>query len=340
MPTATLILIAVTVALMLSLFNKLTFPIIKEREENKVNESLGDVMEGKFTKLTLGDDLPTEIDEIYRVTDGEALKGHVMTLKVTGYAGQIYMTVGVSAKGRITKAKITSQNETHNRPEMQSYTERFTDKNKAEVESVDVVAGATVSSTAIRSGVLIALDTAEKISGTAQSSVKMKSPRTDEEILSLIKKTSGDIKLADKTPDEYESDIFVKLYESDSEGYFAYIAVSGEYVEVASESIAQFDKNGRIVNFSIISWVVGHGVGPDDLAERFIGKKYDTVDGVELLSGATYTSGDLRGAVKEVSLLIPRSFPIARAVGIATLVISLVVWIASGIIYRRRRMAK
>ena len=346
MPIAELLIIGMSVAAILALVNKITAPIITEREEGKIYESLADVLSGdKYEKIEPTAEMPSIISAVYKVSERGKLKGHIATLVTSGYAGDIYITVGVSAEGRVTKAKITSQSETHNRPEMQYYTDRFSDKDAAGVAAVELFSGATVSSSAIRSAILSAVNALTESSvpepDIPDSEVsKISSPRSEEEILRLAKELVGTAELSDITSDENRPSELIKLYRKKGGGYVAYIVVSGEYVEIATESLVHFDSLGKIKKLNILTWTVGHGVEPGDFADRFIGKSADNIDGVELVSAATYTSGDLRAAVREVALSLPKEFPIARAVGIFGLCAFSALAVGLEIFYRRRRKPK
>ena len=128
--------------------------------------------------------------------------------------------------------------------------------------------------------------------------------------------------------------------ETSGRGTVAYIVVPGQYVPVATEALVYFNQFGKILDVDLRSWVVGHEIGAGDFADGFIGKTAEVIDTVELVSGATGTSGDFKDAVIAAYPYIPISSYVYRYVAIAALSVLILTFTAAIIIDRKRRGAK
>ena len=304
----TLSLICVIVAALIGAVYLLAAPIIEKAEEQKRYDSLREVIDGTFTPMDKPDGASESIIGMYKVTDGETLVGYAVTLGVKGYASTIYMTVGVSADGSVTKAVVTSEAESHGKAGMKNYADRFAGVDAENLSEVDTFTGATISSTAIKNGVIIAVNAA--IGGTisapdndggTEEPPAIEMPKTDDEVLDLAGElVVGSSGFTDVTPTYGKPGTLLRLYkENEGLGYVAYIVTPGQYVPVANEILLHIDNNGDIVGIKHLAWVVGHGVTADGFADEFIGKDNWTVNGVDLVAGATGTSGDFRTAVAD-----------------------------------------
>ena len=160
MPVAVLCAICLVVAALMGAVNLVTAPIIKKAEEQKVYDSLRVVLDGEFEEVALPEGAPATAKGLYKVTDGGELKGHVVTVVAKGYAGEIAITVGVDAEGKITKAVVTKQSETHGKSGMSAYPDNFAGKGADDIDEVETFTGATISSTAIKKAITDALNTA------------------------------------------------------------------------------------------------------------------------------------------------------------------------------------
>ena len=304
-PIIVLSAICLFVAALLGVVNYITAPEIERVEAQKVYDSLRVVIDGTFEPVDpLPENASDTITGLYRVTDGETLVGHAVTVKVRGYADDIYMTVGVDAEGKVTKAVVTSQKESHGKSGMANYTDNYDGVASDELADVDTFSGATRTSGAIKRGIIDAVNVSiggeisapDEEGGGGTPTVTM--PRADSEVIALAKNLVGEnAELTDVTPSYNRPATLLRLYEISGGGHVAYVATAGAYVSIANEGLVHIDKNGDIVAVDYLQWVVGHGVGNDGFAERFIGKDYWTVGDVELVASATGTSQDFRAAV-------------------------------------------
>ena len=320
MPIVVLTAICVVVAALLGLINVLTEERIAQNEAQKVYDSFRVVLDGAdgtFAPIDVPEEASESVTAIYKVTDeGGSVIAHVATVTVKGYAGNISVTVGVNAEGKVIKAVVTSSAESHGKSGMKNYTDNFAGLDPLGVASVDTFTGATVSSTAIRGAILEAVNAITGGSVEAPDSGEDDDddtadvlPKTDEEIEALVAQLSGESEVTEVSLWS-KPDALKRLY-SVGDGYAAYIVVPGEYVPVATEAIIVVNADGDIVSIDLLSWVVGHGVEPGDFENGFIGKDTWHIDSVDLVTGATGTSTDFRSAVQQtmttISTLLART---------------------------------
>lgn len=111
MPSIVLSAICLVVALLLSVVNMVTAPIIAEIQANKANAALLEVLpNGKnFTEVDVTlYDLPAEVNKAYKA-DG----GYVFQLTEVGYKAGLTIVVGVGTDGKIAGVKHIASNETY-----------------------------------------------------------------------------------------------------------------------------------------------------------------------------------------------------------------------------------
>ena len=310
-PIVVLTLICVVVAALLAAINTVTGPIISDRQNQAVKESLLLVMpDGEFENESdeLRADAPETVKEVYTEKNG---KGYVVILSTNkGYTGKnIGMTVAIGTDGKIIKAVITQNEESIVPADLKpggSYGDAY---KGADADTVaDVVTGATVKYTekAIKNALKDAftyLDFAEP------EPEEPALPRTDDEILSLAASFVGDtVSLTDVSLEG--KDFAKRIYrENGGKGYVVYtLVISEHYGTPETETLVHIDMNGKIVKLEKLTWKVSdpmYGFVPpaDDVVdafyERFEGASAETVGSVELISGATNTSTGLRTAVAE-----------------------------------------
>ncbi len=108
-PIAVLCSICLAVALMLSLVNTVTAPIIREKMEAAATKALTEVLPGgkNFTPLTIDGSYPSAITAGYKA-DG----GFVFTASVTGKYPDLIVSIGIDTEGKIVATKVISSGET------------------------------------------------------------------------------------------------------------------------------------------------------------------------------------------------------------------------------------
>ena len=294
MPTVVLLIICLVSTVILAALNIITKPMIEAKEREKVAESLRIVMPGgEFgDPEELGADAPESVVAVYRDVNG---KGHVVTLLTQGYNGEIAITVGVDAEGKIIKAVVTKQSESHGKAGMENYTDRFTGCDAEGVEAAELFSGATISSTIIKDTVKDAM----KVLGYADGGEEPEDNlRADADILDIIGDYASGV--AYEKTDLVGENTVKKVFKSSNNGYAVYVVTSTQYVAVETEAIVFIDADGKITDLALLTWTVGHGVDyTQDYVNGFNGKDSDTIGGIDLVAGATGTAEHLRDAVAE-----------------------------------------
>lgn len=172
----TLLAISAIASLALGATNQVTAPVIEQRNIQANNELRKTVLPeakefkemDKSTYKGLGDGL---IAEVYEGKDGSDVVGYTLKAKPSGYAGEVEVMVGISADGQITGVDIGNMTETAGlgaKAKDDAFKGQY--KGKA-AESLEVakgsatadnqilaISGATITSTAVTTGVNAAID--------------------------------------------------------------------------------------------------------------------------------------------------------------------------------------
>ena len=154
--------ICAVVALLMALTNFITAPIIEEQEKNAVGEAFKTVLpEGEgFEAVDLSKyELPSTVEEAYSEKNG----GYAFKLRTAGYGSDLVLMCGINNEGAVAGVSYISGNETLGVEA--TYGENLKDATADTIESVDTVAGATKTSTAMKSAVKDALNSAIILGG-------------------------------------------------------------------------------------------------------------------------------------------------------------------------------
>lgn len=181
-----LFLICTVAALMLSLTNNITAPVIEQRDIQASNEARQDVLQDaeEFKEVTnIKGDL---IEEVYQGIKGGEIIGYTIKTAPKGYGGTVEVMVGISNDGKISGVKIGNNSETPglgSKAAEPSFKDQYNGKNAQTPLNVvkgnasnenDIVAisGATITSKAVTAGVNAAMDVYEQklisINGTGE----------------------------------------------------------------------------------------------------------------------------------------------------------------------------
>ncbi len=158
-----LTLVSAIIAVLLAITNLITAPIIAKQERAAVEAALSEVMPdaGGFTQVDImGLSLDESVTEVYAAADG----GYVIRLNVTGYQPNMVILCGVSAEGEVTGAVCISSGETLGREK--TYGGKFVGLDADGVGKVDTIASATKTTSAYKSAVMTAIETAKTLSET------------------------------------------------------------------------------------------------------------------------------------------------------------------------------
>lgn len=314
-PVAALFVICALVAALMAAVNIFTEPVISEADRLAVKESLSIVMpEGEFDAMPgeLPADAPESVRAIYKDKNG---KGHVVTLVTTkGYTGnEIGITVAIGADEKLIKAVITKNDESIVPSDMKpfgSYGDAYSGVGAYGV--FDVVTGATVqySEAAIKDAIYDAfvalgyaeprVDDAEDEDGSLPTNLTAATGRDEKWAFDKAQALKPGCTLESKNV-ENSPKTLMRVYKSSDGGFVFYVAKRHDYVPTMNELEVFFatDRGGKITKFDLVSWNVGHGVNYDgEFTESFVGKTlYDLEHHVDLVSGATSTSVNIRDAV-------------------------------------------
>lgn len=165
-----LTVICLVISAALAAVNLVTAPVIEENDNKAANAALSEVMPegGSFTELSMADyQLPATVTNIYEAENG----GYVVRLVTTGYSSGLTVMCGVDANGVITGAVCLGSTETLGYEK--TYGESFAGKDAAGVDAVDTVSGATKTTSAYKSAIKDALNTAVILGG---GSVDLRDP--------------------------------------------------------------------------------------------------------------------------------------------------------------------
>ena len=149
--------ICAVVALLMALTNFITAPIIEEQEKNAVGEAFKTVLpEGEgFEAVDLSKyELPSTVEEAYSEKNG----GFAFKLRTAGYGSDLVLMCGINNEGAVAGVSYISGNETLGVET--TYGENLKDATADTIEAVETVAGATKTSTAMKSAVKDALNSA------------------------------------------------------------------------------------------------------------------------------------------------------------------------------------
>ena len=276
MPIVVLSAICITVALLLSVVNMFTGPIIEAALNDKANTALLEVLpDGKnFTELALDESYPAAVDMAYKA-DG----GFVFQMTVTGKSSGLVIMCGIDEGGKIVATKVIANAETP------AYAEKVFPNTDAAYKGMDMagfepylVSGATLTSKAYSEAVKAALQAFAIANG---GEVDL---RTPEEIL------QDNLNLALGT----EGKTFEKWFATEEIGADALYITDGGVVALA---------DGYYVGISADGNVSTEGVNAETGEKQTIGDgTYATVNSAYVVySGATLTEVTLpEGAHKNV----------------------------------------
>lgn len=177
----TLFIICAVVSVALAVVFEITSPVVEKRKEEERNKALLEVMPdaGSFEAVDLSTyTLPATIKGAHKASNG----GYVLQVEFAGFSPANVAMIGVSADGKITGTKCTTNNESAGfgadiLPELDS-NGHYNGADASTIDGVDTVAGCTVSTKAYRAAIKDALNAALILGG---ATVDL---RTPEQILS------------------------------------------------------------------------------------------------------------------------------------------------------------
>ena len=163
-PIVVLTVICLVSSAALAVTNDITAPIISQAEQEAAEQARLEVLPDAsgFTLVELSSPLDG-VDEVYKA-DNDV--GFAITVTQRGYNGDITAAIGIDNSGHIVRVKVISHEETPSvgsKVMEDSYLDTLIGKDSS-LEGVSAIAGATVSSNALKSMVQTAFATYEIVS--------------------------------------------------------------------------------------------------------------------------------------------------------------------------------
>ncbi|MBR4116929.1 MAG: FMN-binding protein [Clostridia bacterium] len=225
-----LTVICAVVSVLLALTNQLTAPIIAKQEASAVTEALSVVLPNgeDFQSVDISNhELPKTVTEAYSEKNG----GYVFKMTTTGYGSGLVILCGIDKEGTVKGATCISSNETLGYEE--TYGDSFKDKNAEQVDGVDTISNATMTTSAYKNAVKDALNSFTILNG---GSVDL---RSEEEILND--------NLNSAFPEAQGKFINMFITEDIGEISAVYQAENNTgYVFIIGESFVATDKDGKV----------------------------------------------------------------------------------------------
>ena len=168
MPVLVLTVICLVVSAALVGTYQLTKPVIDENERITAENARKEVMPDApgFEQVTLPDDAPEGVLEVYHATDDT---GYVITVETSGYKSGMQVMVGILSDGTISQVRMIKHQETQNlggKLAQESYTSQYIGKD-ASLQGIVGVGGATLSSNGFYGAVQTAFDMFDLLTGSA-----------------------------------------------------------------------------------------------------------------------------------------------------------------------------
>lgn len=179
-----LILFGITavVALLLSTVNEVTKGPIARQKEAQVHSAMAQVLPAEsYEKIENLEQFGLDeiVLEVYVAKNGDEQAGYCVKTAPPGYGGTIEMITGVDMEGTVTKVNIVSMSETAGlgtKTNDASFLDQYSGKglgvtvttsSSPKENEVSAIAGATVSSKAVTTGVAAAVGAVNTIKGAA-----------------------------------------------------------------------------------------------------------------------------------------------------------------------------
>ncbi len=166
--------ICAVISILLAITNLITAPIIEENASAAANEALLVVYPdgGDFTQVDISTfELPATVTDAYSASNG----GYVIKLLTSGYGANMVLMCGIDGAGTVTGATCLSSSETLGYEK--TYGDSVTGKTVADIDAVETISGATMTTSGYKNAVKDALNATIILGG---GSVDI---RSEEEIL-------------------------------------------------------------------------------------------------------------------------------------------------------------
>ena len=272
-------------------------------EDGILDLILSKYLKGASLKDITPEEKETHLRKLYLDEASGNYVAYVATIAAYGGGLETDGIVVVDKSGKILTCDILTWKVGHDLVLPDGYTGQYIGKTDVDIESVELVSGATTTAQNFKNAVTDVLLALKKPS----------LPGLDEETVKnlILSDYLKGVSLEDITPDGAEQHLRKLYYDSVSGNYVAYVATIAAYGGgLETDGIIVVDKSGKIITCNMLTWKVGHDLAlPEGYTEQYIGKTADSIESVELVSGATTTAGNFRTAVADVLSAVNEASP-------------------------------
>ncbi|MEA5011643.1 MAG: FMN-binding protein [Angelakisella sp.] len=294
-PAAVLTVICLVISAALVLTYDTTKPIIEAARAAEADKARIEVLStaDKFEKVSVSG--VEGVVEAYKATNGA---GYVITTFAKGYGGPVNVMTGIKSDGTIDKVKLMENSETPglgSRVGESEYTSQYSNKDY-NLDGVNAITGATISSTAFKTAVGTAFTAYGQLAGVEIEVEEPKSPQEQifpENTAELVEFELEGAKRAYVVPGHG------LLVVAEAKGYSGAPSPMEVYVGIGIDmKIA-----GVALGENSETAGLGTQVGEEGYTSQYVGK--DNLDGITAVSGATESSNGFKKAVQSVLDLMP-----------------------------------
>jgi len=169
--TLKLLIIGVVSALLLAVVNELTKDKIDENIEKEKSGAISEIFPGGINITPFLDKIPKDsgVTELNIISTNGDYSGYVAEVAPKGFGGEITLLVGVGTDGKVVGVKVISHSETAglgSRVGDAEYLSKYVGATGKSIQNVDTISGATISSTAVRDGVKMALSVYDHVTAS------------------------------------------------------------------------------------------------------------------------------------------------------------------------------
>ena len=154
LPIIVLTLICLFVSGALAVVNSFTQPVIEIAAAKRAYEARRDIIPqaDDFETLEVYG-LPKSVTDVYRATNNT---GYIFMVTTIGYGGEIKIICGITPDGKVIKAKVLEHSETQGlgTPIFEEpHASQYWGSDKNQIEQVEAISGATITSNAFKYGI-------------------------------------------------------------------------------------------------------------------------------------------------------------------------------------------
>lgn len=285
-PAAVLTIICVVVSAALVFTYDTTKPIIEAAKVAEADKARAVVLAGgdKFEQVSV------KVEGVVDAYKAGNDTGYVITAKSKGYGGDMYVMVGIKKDGKIDSVKLMDNKETAGLGTQvgeSSYTDKYKGKDGNNIDDVEAISGATVSSYAFRYAVKQAMLAYGELAG-----VTFEEPKTPEQMI------FPDI----ESYEESTAEGALKVLKSGDNTIIVTEAQGYSGAATKLQVYTGFGADGMIAGVYMGENTETQGIGSKVNADetyrsQYVGK--DNADKIEAISGATETCEGFQSAVKK-----------------------------------------